>query len=74
MSSRSRSKPLAIATVVGTLATLGYMYVAGVQTKNNEGKDSIYHDAKNAKDLKPGDSDSKMGSSGVRSAMHGDKK
>ncbi|GBE88687.1 hypothetical protein SCP_1400920 [Sparassis crispa] len=75
MSSRARSRPLAITTVVGTVATLGYMYVAGTQSKRDRAHDSIFKDSfKQAGNLKPGDSDVRMGSSAVRTAMHGNKK
>jgi len=74
MSSRARSKPLAIATVVGTLATAGYMYVAGVQMKKEEGQSSIYKESRGPSDLKSNESDARMSSAGVRATVQGDKK
>ncbi|KAI0915946.1 hypothetical protein AcW1_009336 [Taiwanofungus camphoratus] len=74
MSSRSRSRPLAIATVVGTVATLGYMYVAGVQTKREEGPASIYKSPREAGGLTSNESDARMNSADVRSAVQGDRK
>ncbi|KAH9932876.1 uncharacterized protein B0H18DRAFT_670319 [Fomitopsis serialis] len=75
MSSRARSKPLAIAVVVGSVATLGYMYVAGTQMKREEGQSSIYKESKGASSLGSSDSnDSRLGSAGVRAAVQGDRK
>ncbi|KAI1787527.1 hypothetical protein LXA43DRAFT_1098162 [Ganoderma leucocontextum] len=39
---RGSGRTLAIATVAGVVGTLGYMYVAGKQTKKEEGPVSIY--------------------------------
>ncbi|KAI0792345.1 hypothetical protein C8Q75DRAFT_752441 [Abortiporus biennis] len=46
-SSRANSKPFAIAVVVGSVATLGYMFIAGKQTKAEEGPASIYSEPLN---------------------------
>ncbi|KZT07103.1 uncharacterized protein LAESUDRAFT_132785 [Laetiporus sulphureus 93-53] len=74
MSSRTKSKPLAIATVVGSLATLGYMYIAGMQIKKEEGSASIFKEPKGPGNLTNSGSDARMSSAAVRSAVHGDRK
>ncbi|KAI0631284.1 hypothetical protein C8Q77DRAFT_1159963 [Trametes polyzona] len=71
VNSRAPGRTLAIATVVGTVATLGYMYVAGAQTKKEEGPASIYNESKG---LQNTTSDSRLGSSGVRETVQGDRK
>ncbi|KAH9836165.1 uncharacterized protein C8Q71DRAFT_858169 [Rhodofomes roseus] len=73
MSSRARSKPLAVAVVVGSIATLGYMYVAGTQSKRAEGQSSIYKESQGASKLGNDSSDARLGSAGVRAAVQGDK-
>ncbi|THG94428.1 hypothetical protein EW026_g7048 [Hermanssonia centrifuga] len=45
MSSLARSKSLAICAVGGSIATAGYMYIAGKQTKAEEGPESIYSES-----------------------------
>lgn len=74
MSSRRNSRPLAIATVVGTIATAGYMYFASTQMKQKEGQASIYKEGRGPSDLRSNESDARLGSSGVRAEVQGDKK
>ncbi|EIW54973.1 uncharacterized protein TRAVEDRAFT_51101 [Trametes versicolor FP-101664 SS1] len=69
--SRAPGRNLAIVTVVGTVATLGYMYVAGKQTKREEGPASIYNQSKG---LQSQTSDARLDSSGVRETVSGDRK
>ncbi|KAI0324775.1 hypothetical protein GY45DRAFT_1331186 [Cubamyces sp. BRFM 1775] len=71
MNSRAPGRTLAIATVVGTVATLGYMYVAGVQTKKEEGPASVYNQSQG---LNSATNDARMNSADVRSTVQGDKK
>ncbi|KAI0355900.1 hypothetical protein OH77DRAFT_1402062 [Trametes cingulata] len=71
MNSRAPGRTLAIATVVGTVATLGYMYVAGAQTKKEEGPASVY---KESKGLQAGNSDARMNSAQVRETVQGERK
>ncbi|KAJ8473557.1 hypothetical protein ONZ51_g7792 [Trametes cubensis] len=68
---RAPGRTLAIATVVGTVATLGYMYVAGVQTKKEEGPASVYNQSKG---LNSATNDTRMSSADVRQTVQGDKK
>ncbi|KAI0828718.1 hypothetical protein BC628DRAFT_90781 [Trametes gibbosa] len=68
---RGSGRTLAIATVVGTVAALGYMYVAGVQTKKEEGPASIYNKSKG---LQGQSSDARMNSSAVRETVQGERK
>ncbi|KAH9852305.1 hypothetical protein C2E23DRAFT_757013 [Lenzites betulinus] len=68
---RGPGRPLAIATVVGIVATLGYMYVAGAQTKREEGPASIYNKSKG---LQSESSDARMNSSAVRETVQGERK
>ncbi|KAH9899157.1 hypothetical protein C8Q73DRAFT_787073 [Cubamyces lactineus] len=68
---RAPGRTLAIATVVGTVATLGYMYVAGVQTKKEEGPASVYNQSKG---LNNETNDTRMSSADVRQTVQGDKK
>ncbi|KAI0659730.1 hypothetical protein C8Q70DRAFT_914873 [Cubamyces menziesii] len=68
---RAPGRILAIATVVGTVATLGYMYVAGVQTKKEEGPASVYNQSKG---LNSATNDTRMSSADVRQTVQGDKK
>jgi len=72
MSSLARSKPLAIAVVAGTLATAGYMYVAGVQTKREDGPVSIYKESGGVD--KNGGTDSRLNSREVRGTVQGVRK
>lgn len=75
--------------MVGTVAALGYMYVAGKQTKREEGPASIYSefsssllfhdhsdpvDADQSKGLQSRTSDARLDSSGVRETVSGDRK
>ncbi|OBZ67703.1 hypothetical protein A0H81_12288 [Grifola frondosa] len=71
MSSLARSRPAAIGAVVASAATLGYMYVAGMQTKKEEGPASIY---KQSTGLGSNKSDARMDSAAVRSAVQGERK
>ncbi|KAI0728515.1 hypothetical protein C8Q72DRAFT_747818, partial [Fomitopsis betulina] len=61
----------AIAVVLGSVATLGYMYYASTQMKQAEGKTSIYTAKLGTAD---GANDSRLGSAGVRAAVQGDRK
>jgi len=74
MSSRANSRPLAIAVVAGTVATLGYMYIAGKQTKAEEGPASIYKPSTDASGVKSGATDVRMDSKAVRETVQGDRK
>ncbi|KAI9068128.1 hypothetical protein FKP32DRAFT_1619310 [Trametes sanguinea] len=71
MNSKAPGRPLAIATVVATVATLGYMYVAGVQTKKEEGPASVYNESKG---LNSNTSDARMNSADVRQTVQGERK
>ncbi|KAI0763516.1 hypothetical protein BD413DRAFT_583004 [Trametes elegans] len=71
VNSRAPGRTLAIATVVGTVATLGYMYVAGSQTKKEEGPASVYNQSKG---LQSNESDARLNSTGVRETVQGDRK
>ncbi|EPS98304.1 hypothetical protein FOMPIDRAFT_1126898, partial [Fomitopsis schrenkii] len=66
----------ALAVVVGSVATLGYMYYASTQMKQQEGKASIYNTSQGAAKLgtPDGSSDSRLGSAGVRAAVQGEKR
>ncbi|KAI0718783.1 hypothetical protein C8T65DRAFT_737123 [Cerioporus squamosus] len=68
---RGSGRPLAIAAVVGCVATLGYMWVAGKQTKAEEGGASIYQQSKG---LNSETSDSRLNSAAVRGTVQGDRK
>ncbi|KAI0754319.1 hypothetical protein C8Q80DRAFT_1334293 [Daedaleopsis nitida] len=68
---RGSGRTLAVSAVVGVVGTLGYMYVAGKQTKREEGPASIYNDSKG---LNPGTSDARMSSSQVRETVQGERK
>ncbi|TBU34347.1 hypothetical protein BD311DRAFT_802667 [Dichomitus squalens] len=66
---RGSGRTLAIATVTAVVGTLGYMYVAGKQTKKEEGPASIYRD-----DAPKGVSDARLNSADVRGTVQGDRK
>ncbi|KAI0641557.1 hypothetical protein C8Q79DRAFT_991504 [Trametes meyenii] len=72
LNSRAPGRTLAIATVVASAATLGYMYVAGVQTKREEGPASVYNSTSNK--LQPGTSDARLDSAQVRQTVQGERK
>ncbi|KAH9947544.1 hypothetical protein B0H21DRAFT_821850 [Amylocystis lapponica] len=74
MSSRARSRPLAFGTVAASVATLGYMYYASTQMKQDEGQQSIYKKPQASGELRSasGGSDARMGSADVRAAVQGD--
>ncbi|KAL7277191.1 hypothetical protein PYCCODRAFT_1362523 [Trametes coccinea BRFM310] len=71
MNSRAPGRQLAVATVVATVTALGYMYIAGVQTKKEEGPASMY---KESKGLNSNTSDSRMNSADVRQTVQGERK
>ncbi|EMD35438.1 hypothetical protein CERSUDRAFT_96555 [Gelatoporia subvermispora B] len=72
---RGKGKGLAIGMVSAIAATLGYMYVAGVQTKREEGPVSIYKTAKEGGgNLNATTSDARMTSADVRATMQGERK
>ncbi|KAK7677639.1 hypothetical protein QCA50_019330 [Cerrena zonata] len=74
MASNPSGRFLAIATVTGCVATLGYMYVAGKQVKSEEGSASIYKKQGQGAGLQSGESDARMASKDVRAAVQGDRK
>ncbi|KAI0716851.1 hypothetical protein C8Q76DRAFT_616685, partial [Earliella scabrosa] len=61
----------AISAVVGVVGTLGYMYVAGKQTKREEGPASMYRETKPSD---PMASDARMNSAAVRETVQGERK
>ncbi|KAI8972815.1 hypothetical protein BD414DRAFT_425320 [Trametes punicea] len=71
VNSRAPGRTLAIATVVGTVATLGYMYIAGVQTKKEEGPASVYNESRG---LHSGTNDARLNSAEVRQTVQGERK
>ncbi|KAL4242508.1 hypothetical protein ABKN59_011727 [Abortiporus biennis] len=73
-SSRANSKPFAIAVVVGSVATLGYMFIAGKQTKAEEGPASIYKSKEQGGGLLSGTTDARMDSAAVRQTVSGQRK
>ncbi|EKM57534.1 uncharacterized protein PHACADRAFT_251210 [Phanerochaete carnosa HHB-10118-sp] len=74
MSSLANSKPLAMCAVGGSLATLGYMYVAGKQSKTENQPASIYKTEEQGAGLTSGQTDARLGSKEIREAVHGDRK
>ncbi|KAI0090481.1 hypothetical protein BDY19DRAFT_992667 [Irpex rosettiformis] len=73
MSSLARSKPFAVMVGTGVVATAGYMYIAGNQSKHAAQSASIYKSAQEGAGLNTGTTDARVGSEGVRAAVHGDK-
>ncbi|KAI0075164.1 hypothetical protein K474DRAFT_1709229 [Panus rudis PR-1116 ss-1] len=74
MSANPKGKVLAIGAVVGSVATLAYMGLAGKQTKAEEGPASIYKSTSQGAGLQSGQSDARLDSKEVRSTVQGDRK
>ncbi|GJE85194.1 hypothetical protein PsYK624_012720 [Phanerochaete sordida] len=74
MSSLANSKTLAACAIGGSVATLGYMYVVGKQTKREEQPASIYKTEAQGAGLLSGQTDARLPSSEVRATVAGDRK
>ncbi|KAI0346708.1 hypothetical protein BDW22DRAFT_1352875 [Trametopsis cervina] len=73
MSSFARSKPFAAIVATGSIATAGYMYIAGQQAKTATHSSSLYKTEEEGAGLTTNTSDARVGSQDVRAAVQGDK-
>lgn len=74
MSSLANSKTLAACAIGGSVATLGYMYVAGKQSKHENLPASIYKTEEQGAGLMSGQSDARLPSKEVRATVQGERK
>jgi len=74
MSSLAKSKGYGAIVATGTLAALGYMYVAGSQSKAEEGPASAYNSNKRDEGLTSPKSDARYNSQDVRAITQGERK
>ncbi|KAH9941836.1 uncharacterized protein BXZ73DRAFT_41473 [Epithele typhae] len=68
---RGNGRVLAMSAVVGIVGTLGYMFVAGKQTKKEEGPASMYSQTQG---LSPETNDVRSNSAQVREIVQGQRK